>query len=135
LRSENAFFSNRSNSQLCYIRNDFDCLEFSKCVSHLNFLLHSCSSYCFKTYHHPNFINFLDCSRLHIGVLTSILTWFLFFGHKMYWKAYWLFPVLICQQILWCTKNAFGRSENGFFANLSNSHSMLHTNFFWLFRR
>jgi hypothetical protein len=63
-----------------YILNILECLEVSKCVSHLKYVLHSCSSYCFKAYHHPNFINLLDCSRLHIGFLPDILPWYFIWG-------------------------------------------------------
>jgi hypothetical protein len=45
-------------------------------------------------------INLLDCSRLHMGFLSDILTWYLFWGPKEKRKAYWKFPGLIYQQIL-----------------------------------
>jgi hypothetical protein len=69
-RSVNAFFPTSPFLKSCYIRNDFDCLEVTKCVSHLKYVQNSCSSYCFKTYHYPNFIILLECSRLHIGLLS-----------------------------------------------------------------
>jgi hypothetical protein len=40
-----------------------------------------------KTYHHPNFIILLDCSRLHIVVFPDILTWSLFWGPKKVVKS------------------------------------------------
>jgi hypothetical protein len=74
--------SNRSNSHSMLYTKIFDCLVVSKCVSHLKYVLHSCSSYCFKTYHQPNFIKLLEYSRLHVGVFPDILTASYIWGHN-----------------------------------------------------
>jgi hypothetical protein len=39
---------------LCYIRNSFDCLEFSKCVFIWNMIYYRCPLVCLKSYHHRN---------------------------------------------------------------------------------
>jgi hypothetical protein len=62
-----------------YIRTFFDCLGVIKCVIHLEYALHSFSSYLYqKQSTHKFFINLLDCSRLHVGFLSDILAWSLF---------------------------------------------------------
>jgi hypothetical protein len=45
-------------------------------------------------------INLLDYSRFHIGLLSDILTWSLFWEPKELRKAHWKFVGLIYQQIL-----------------------------------
>jgi hypothetical protein len=85
---------------VCYIRNDFECLELINVFSFeiwTTFVFPLFSSKAITT--HISF-NLLDCSLLHIGILSDILPWSLIWGPKEKIKAYWKFPGLICQQIL-----------------------------------
>jgi hypothetical protein len=94
------FFPTSSIHIACYIRKRFECLVVSKFLLIWN-MIHICVPlFCLKTITTQISINLLYCRRLHIGLLTDILTWSLFWGPKVWRKAYWKFPDLICQQIL-----------------------------------
>jgi hypothetical protein len=61
----------------------FDSLEVSKNVFICNMIYIHVPLICFKTLSTQISINLLDCTRLQVGFLSDVLTWYLFWGPKV----------------------------------------------------
>jgi hypothetical protein len=67
---------------VCYIPNDFECLELSKYVLIWNMNYIRVPLFSSKSITTEISINLLEYSLLYIGLLSDILTWSLFWGPK-----------------------------------------------------